>query len=93
MLFLYKVHAGGEVLIVTKSQIISEVKKEFNSIKQSDLSVNEKLNELVNLRNYLKETYIFGRNYQEYGIFLKQIERLINEIDSYWWMIFTKGEQ
>jgi len=85
------VQAGGAELIISKHQIIKEAKDEFEQIMESNLTEDEKLNELVKLRNYLKETYILSGFYDEYQSLVNDLESLISDIDSCWWDIFTKG--
>lgn len=79
-------------MIAGKTRIVYESKKEFESILKADLSEKDKLNELVKLRNYLKETYIMSGKYEEFPRPLKEIENLIAEIDAHWWKVFTKGD-
>lgn len=76
-------------MIFGKSRIISEAKKDFEAIITSDLSDQDKLNELVILRNYLKETYILSGKYEEFQRSLREIKKIINIIDSHWWNLFT----
>lgn len=76
-------------MIFGKSRIISEAKKDFEAIVISNLPEQDKLDELVILRNYLKETYILSGKYEEFQSALREIDKLINEIDSYWWNLFT----
>src|SRR5690554_3731018 len=38
-------------------KVVRECKEEFNWIKNAQINNRDKLNELVDLRNYLKETY------------------------------------
>lgn len=77
-------------MITSKSRIINEAKDEFEQIKFLNLTEEEKLNELVKLRNFLKETYILSGYYDDFKSLLNEIESLINDIDTYWWDLFTK---
>lgn len=76
-------------MIFGKNRIISEAKKDFEAIVTSNLPEPDKLDELVTLRNYLKETYILSGKYEEFQRSLREIKKLINKIDLHWWSIFT----
>jgi len=80
------------MLIAGKTRILFESKKEFDSILKAESSEEDQLNELVKLRNYLKETYIMSGKYEEFPRQIKEIEKLIAEIDAHWWKVFTKGD-
>lgn len=80
-------------MIFSKTQIVNDAAEEFKAIINSNLTENEMLEELVNLRNYLKETYILSGKYDESPSLLNRIESLINEIDEFWWELFTKRSE
>lgn len=75
---------------VSKSKIITEASSEFEWIKSSLLEKDEKLNELVDLRNYLTESYVMKKRYEDHYMFLQKVSNLITEIDQYWWKLFTE---
>jgi len=80
------------LLVVGRFRIVNESKEEFEWIKNSSsLSKEEKLNELVDLRNYLKETYLL-KKLAGNDTFKENVSNIINEIDKYWWHLFTKGD-
>ena len=80
------------MLVVGRFRIVNESKEEFEWIKNSSsLSKEEKLNELVDLRNYLKETYLL-KKLAGNDTFKENVSNIINEIDKYWWHLFTKGD-
>ena len=76
--------------IVSKNQVITEARNEFHWIKNSTLEKDEKLNELVDLRNYLTESYVMKKRYEDHYMFLQKVSNLITEIDQYWWKLFTE---
>ena len=74
-------------------KVIRECREEFNWIKNAQFNNAEKLNELVDLRNYLKETYQLSEAKREkYASLQEDITILISEIDKHWWDLFTKGK-
>lgn len=74
-------------------KVVRECKEEFNWIKNAQINNSDKLNELVDLRNYLKETYqLTEAKRKKYASLQEDITILINEIDKYWWELFTKGK-
>ena len=72
--------------------IVQEAKSEFDWIKNSKLHRDEKLKELMELRNYLKETFLLHReNEDDNHTFREKLTILVNDIDKFWWKVFTKG--
>lgn len=81
------------MLPMGRFRMLNEARKEFDWIKKAKLTKSEKLNELVDLRNYLKETYQFTEaKRKKFASLQEDITILINEIDKYWWELFTKGK-
>lgn len=81
------------MIFMGRFRIINEAKKEFEWIKNAKLNESEKLNELVDLRNYLKETFLLMEKVKEdYPNFYKDLTILVSEIDKYWWKMFTGGK-
>jgi len=66
-------------------RIYHEAAEEFEWIKNTYMTKDNRLNELVDLRNYLKENV--RRGHAAYD----KVTTLINEIDCYWWDLFTQG--
>lgn len=79
-------------LLIGRFRILNEARKEFSWIKQATLKDVERLNELQDLRDYLRETYqLSDFKKQKYSMIQQELTGLINEIDRYWWNLFTKG--
>lgn len=79
-------------MIKGKFAVVQEANEYFTWIKGNHLDGNEKLNELVQLRNFLKETFVLkNKDKEENRDFIAKIDLLISEIDRYWWKLFTKG--
>lgn len=76
------------MLIHGKYRIIKEAKNEFQWIKYSKMSNDEKLAELVNLRNYLYKLYLLDP-LDECERFVESVREIVVEIDKYWWLLFT----
>jgi len=77
-------------VLVSKNKIITEASSEFEWIKSSSLEKDEKLNELVDLRNFLTETYLMNKRYKQHYKLLQEVSNLVSEIDKYWWKLFTE---
>lgn len=65
--------------------IYHEATEEFEWIKNTYMTKDKRLNELVDLRNHLKI------NVKNKHLDYDKVTRLINEIDRYWWNLFTYG--
>lgn len=66
-------------------RIYHEAVKVFDWITKTYMSKDKRLNELVDLRNYLKVNVT--KKHAAYD----NVTTLINEIDRYWWDLFTQG--
>lgn len=74
------------------SSILKIAEEKFQEIRTSNLNDREKLNESQRLRDHLRQTYqMTSGRIKYYQSIQVDLNVFINQIDAYWWELFTKG--
>lgn len=80
-------------MIKLELNIVNNAKRKFYKLKKSNLSNEQLLDELQDLRDSLRGKYqMTVKRINKYHSIQIELNQLINQIDKYWWNLFTKGK-
>lgn len=75
-------------------KIVIAAKKEFKNLKKSNLKSDQLLFDLQDLRDRLRGKYQMKMSHiKKYQDIQSDLNMLIDEIDKYWWNLFTGGRK
>lgn len=73
-------------------KVVTNGRNQFNRIKAVNISRKQRLDDLQDLRDMLRYDYQLSKQKQViYSDIQDKLNNLIDEIDKYWWNLFTKG--